>query len=480
MVKKWIPLTSMFLIVLALSIATYIYSNPIKNDSLCGQQLGTAKIFKMQLPIVHFGAVTKYLLPKPEKFPNAIQVAKDGSAWFGEQSVPAIGHLYLNGTYVEYDWPINYSPSTTAIWGIQLWNGGVWVTDALGAQLVGLDPNSGQLAAVKLSNAASFPYTTAIAPDGSLWFTELYGDKIGRLSSTCQLSEYTIPTSYGGTPTHIAFVNNTRGYYIDVGNATSGIGALLSFNPTNFAPRPVTANIDLYAPSGIAISQKTGTLWITQHGASSVASYQPENQSWTLYPTSTITYETTTLPYFDETNGSLVWFNEHYANRMAVLNSTERILTEYSLSNPPSSKIIGIDNALTFALGKDTAWFTELTANYVGFVDASFTPPYSISTKNQSITVKSGSAANVTVEVNGLSSIPLTVHFADSENITSEPQNIEFTSNATDLPSLNGQEVLQIRVKTESNLLPGQYTVLISVTNGLIYRGCYISLRVTS
>jgi hypothetical protein len=44
------------------------------------------------------------------------------------------------------------------------------------------------------------------------------------------------------------------------------------------------------------------------------------------------------------------------------------LLTEYSLSNPPANKTAQIDNALTFALGKDKVWFTELTANYIGYV----------------------------------------------------------------------------------------------------------------
>jgi streptogramin lyase len=468
------------LIVFALSVITFVYLVPTRNAPSCGEELGTAKISSAQLQSAHFGAVTKYRLPKPEKFPNAIEVARDGSVWFGEQTVPGIGHLYLNGTYVEYSWPFNYSPSTTAIWGIANWNGKIWATDALGAQLVGLDPSSGQLVAVKLPNATSFPYTTTVAPDGSLWFTELYGDKIGKLSLSCQLSEYKIPTSFGGTPTQIAFVNNTFGYYIDAGNATSGIGSVLSFNPAQFTPHDISPAIDLYAPSGIAISTQTGKFWVTQHGASSLAAYDQQRDSWAVYPTSTITYQSTTLPYFVATNGSLVWFNEHYANRMAVLDSHTGLLTEYSLSDPPANQIIGIDNALTFALGKDKAWFTELTANYIGFVDASYVPSFSASAQNQSIMLEPGAALTATVVVKGISSTPLTMQFADSENITSQPQDIEFSSNATRIPSLNGQLIFQIKVSASSNLEPGKYTLLVSVTDGLIYRDCYITLDVTA
>ena len=49
-----------------------------------------------------------------------------------------------------------------------------------------------------------------------------------------------------------------------------------------------------------------------------------ENGVWTVYPTSGVGYIGTTLPYFVETNGSLVWFNEHFGNRMAALDSQPR------------------------------------------------------------------------------------------------------------------------------------------------------------
>jgi virginiamycin B lyase len=465
-------------ILFALSITTLIFLQPVRNTS-CGQELGIAKISKAQVPSMHFGAVTKYLLPKPEKFPNAVEVAPDGSVWFGEQTVPGVGHLYANGTYFEYAWPFNYSPSTTSIWGIAFWNGKVWVTDALGAQLVSLDPSNGAVMVVKLPNINAFPYTITIGPDNSLWFAELYGSKLGKLSVDCRLTEYPTPKNFGGTPTQIAFVNDTLAYYIDAGNATSGMGSVLSFNPSNFVPRDISSGIDLYAPSGIAISPNTGAFWITQHGASSLAAYSPDSGSWTSYPTSTINYQSTTLPYFVALNGSQVWFNEHYANRMAVLNSTSGQLTEYSLSDPPASGITKIDNALTFALGKNSAWFSELTANYVGFVDASYVPSFSTRVNNESISLEPGSAANVTVIVKGYSHAPLRVQFADSENITSMPQNIEFSSDVTSIPSFNGQVTFQIELSAAKILQPGEYKILVSVTDGLVYRDSYLTLRIT-
>jgi hypothetical protein len=188
-----------------------------------------------------------------------------------------------------------------------------------------------------------------------------------------------------------------------------------------------------------------------------------------------------TLPYFVAANGSLIWFNEHYANRMAKLDTTRGLLTEYSLSDPPASRIIGIDNALTFAVAKDKVWFTELTANYVGYVDASYQPNFTISPPNNPIIkMKPGENTNLTFTIQGQSSQPLTIQFADTENYTAKPQKIIMTPNMQEITSLNGQTNLTVNVKTDETLNPGNYTLLITLTNGLISQSTYTHLQITT
>ncbi|MGP8069297.1 MAG: hypothetical protein ACLP5V_05360, partial [Candidatus Bathyarchaeia archaeon] len=148
----------------------------------CGTKLGAATVSHFKLPSAHFNGVTKFRLPADD-FPNGIAVASDGSVWFGEQNLPGIAHLFENGTMVEYAWPINYSPSITLIWGIAQWNGRVWASDALGAQIISLDPTTAIVYAIKLSNPNAFPYTITIGMDDALWFTELYGSSLGRIDA---------------------------------------------------------------------------------------------------------------------------------------------------------------------------------------------------------------------------------------------------------------------------------------------------------
>ena len=461
-------------LLLSASVAAVFFYSAINS---CGQTLGSATVSIFNLPSVHFDAVTKFRLPN-DGFPNGITVAPDGSIWFGEQNVPGLAHLYENGTMIEYAWPVSYSPSTTAIWGVADWNGRIWASDALGGQVVSLNPATAAVTAVKLSNIEAFPYTITVGPDNALWFTELFGSKLGRIDAQCKLTEYAVPKNFGGTPTQIEFQNTTQGYYSDVGNATTALSEILSFDTRQFAPKPIDGNFRPIAASSLTLTSQG--LWVAQHASSNLAYYNFETHSWSLFPTTPVSYIETTLPYFVAANGSLVWFNEHYANRIGVIDTRCDLLTEYSLSDPPANKTSQIDNALTFALRGNRVWFTELTANYVGYIDATYKPSFSVFADQQKFNANAGSKISVRLLVKGFSAGPLKIDFADSENYTGLPFRITMQTNETGIPSLNGLKVIDLTISTDSRLQPGSYALLITVTDGPVNQAVYVWLQVAN
>lgn len=115
--RVWYVLAVVLLLSGTILYAVYVYSS-----NACGETIGPARVSRFNLQSLRFDGVTKYRLPNNE-FPNGITVAPDGSVWFGEQNVPGLAHLYVNGTMIEYAWPVNYSPSTTSIWGVADWDG---------------------------------------------------------------------------------------------------------------------------------------------------------------------------------------------------------------------------------------------------------------------------------------------------------------------------------------------------------------------
>jgi len=276
----------------------------------------------------------------------------------------------------------------------------------------------------------------------------------------------------------MTFVNATLGYYVDAGEAGAGNGGVFTFNPTSFNASKVGGRKILYSPTSVAVGGSG--VWVTQHGASSLQLYNLKDRTWTTYPTSTVAYQISTLPYFVRTNGSLVWFNEHYGNKIAMLDTDSQILTEFSVSNPPATNGSQIDNVLTIALGKDRVWFTGWTANYVGFVDASFEPDFSISILGKPVLhVQSGRAVNLTLAVTGSSANPLSIELSDSELYTSKPVNIMMDAKPNNIESLSGQIMIPIDIVTAASLKPGGYTLLITVTDGLVYRSVYVTLSVS-
>jgi len=356
-----------------------------------------------------------------------------------------------------------------------VWLGKIWASDALGAQLVSLDPTTSLVRAVQLSNPGAFPYTITISPDDALWFTELFGSKLGRIDSQCKVTEYPIRTGFGGTPTQIQFQNSTYGFYADAGNAASALGEVLSFNPEHFVPQPVDGSFRPIAASSLTLT--SNGLWVAQHASSSLAYYNFQTQTWSLFPTTPVGYIDTTLPYFVAANGSLVWFNEHYANRIGVIDTARGLLTEYSLSNPPANKTSQIDNALTFALGGSRVWFTELTANYVGYIDATYKPPFSVYITQPRVALTAGDNVSTTLVVSGASTSPLKIRIADTENFTSIPFRINVITNETLIRLSNGEAMIDTTIRTDPRLEPGCYTLLLTVTNGSINQGAYVWLQ---
>jgi streptogramin lyase len=404
-------------------------------------------------------------------------VATDGSVWFGEQALPGMGHLFSNGTLIEYAWPFHYdSPEgLTFIWGIAVWDGCVWASDQAGSQLVAVDPETGMIRTISLA-PESFPYTLTVAPDGSLWFTEALASKLGRVDTQFNLKEYsTVPA---GTPAQIAFANESLGYYVDAGNVGLVQGAVYSFNPRDFVPTQLNSDGQtLLSPTSLALTNEG--LWVAQHASANLAYYSFSDQNWSLYPTTPVDYARSTLPYFVATNGSTIWFNEHYANRLAKIDTSRGLLTEYSLSDPPANNITGIDNALTLALSKDKAWFTELTADYIGYVDASYHPTFNFkSSPNTSLRSNYGTNTSATLDLEGNSS-KLTIVSSDSETATARPQKIILGLSKNEIPNLNGDTRITLTVSASAELSPGEYTILVAVSDGLVNQGIYVKLFIS-
>ncbi len=439
-----------------------------------------------------FDAVIEFTLPSLLSSPNAITVAPDGSVWFGENGLPGVGHLYPNGTLNEYRLPFSTNSEVSVcgelanIWGVAFWNGSAWAANENQPQLEGVNPATGAITNVTLKSETS-PYTLAVGPDGDLWFTQVAGGpEIGRVApGTYAVKYYQLPGNDSWLSAYVAFQNRTLGYVLAINPISAAVSPnaitsiVYSFDPESPTPafQQVGSNTTLYEPSSIAVGE--GGLWLTEHDGTGMAFFNATSSTWTIYPTSTVPYVPFTLTYFDASNGTTVWFNEHYADKIGAISDGGTRLTEYSVSNPPVNNLSLIPNTLTMAIGDDRTWFTQWTGNVVGFVNQSYVPPFATSTTNESVQIQAGSSARVQLQVSGHDSRSLSIQFSDSEFNNGTAKDIAFTPSPVVLPSLDGTQTLSVGISVGSQLRPGDYVAAITVTDGLVLSSVYVTITVT-
>ncbi len=450
--------------------------------------LGGTKPLKSSVQSTTFGAMTEYGLPSPSRWSNAITVAQDGSVWFGEQSVPGVGHLYRNGTLVEYPWPSAAQPSgsscgfETSIWGVAIWNGMVWGTGGDQNALVGVDPQNGATKVLNFTGVATFPYTLAVAPDGSLWFTALSSTAIlGRVSTSYAVSTYPVSGLGKEIPTQVEFANSSYAYFVAL-SPLNNSGGLYSFDPSAVTsavtPHKLGGNFQLVSPT--SVSSGLGSVWITQHGTASVVSLNLSSGEWTTFPTSTVNYTTSTLPYFISAGGGKVWFNEHYGNKIASIDPARGTMTEYSEADPPVTNGSAIGNDLTIARSPEGLWFTSTTGNYIGIVNSGYVPPFTLSAEGtNSASVQRGGQIGLRFSLSGNWKTSLSVKLSDSEYASSVPKLITMSPSAQLIPPGAGPRELQVQVSADGSLGPGRYTLAVTLTDGLAYQTAFVFLTVS-
>jgi streptogramin lyase len=139
------------------------------------------------------GVLSEFPIPTTGSIPSGITHASDGNVWFTEYLKSKIGRATPAGVITEYA-----LPSAGAI------PGGITALDDV---LAICEPGVNKLAffnvvglvfagETTMLTANAYPAGITVGPDGRFWFTELNGNKIGRVSAYGgALTEYPIPTA---------------------------------------------------------------------------------------------------------------------------------------------------------------------------------------------------------------------------------------------------------------------------------------------
>jgi virginiamycin B lyase len=151
------------------------------------------------------GVLTRFPLPNHNVQANFIAAGADGALWFGTDA-NTIDRITTAGVITEFTLP---TPNS-GVFGITAGpDGALWFAEPL-ANKIGRITTAGTITEIPLPTAGSGPTWIVTGPDGALWFTEaapvpigngdlaFNGNRIGRITTSGAISEFTLPTAGSG------------------------------------------------------------------------------------------------------------------------------------------------------------------------------------------------------------------------------------------------------------------------------------------
>ena len=242
-------------------------------------------------------------------------------------------------------------------------NGTVWFLENSLNAVGELNPSTGVVKSFKIPTANSSPQYIVAGPDKALWFTEFAGQHIGRIPMTAtsakQIHEYFVPqpnpglyTGNGANPNGIALGSDGNLYFTDNGGGAIGritpAGKVTAYN-TNEQPS-FGGNIE---------RGPNDTLWFTEGGGS------PPFNAGRVSTSGTPSVTEYNLPNsahsFAAGSDGGVWIVEN-GNKIARMDTSGHITNEY----PIPSAHPGANQITPGPAG--TLWFTEVNANQIACI----------------------------------------------------------------------------------------------------------------
>jgi virginiamycin B lyase len=320
-------------------------------------------------------------------------------------------------------------------WGITAGpDGALWFTE-LDGNKIGRLTTSGTFTEYSVPTPASRPYGITAAPDGALWFTEAGGDNIGRITTSGSFTEYAVPP--GSAPRGVTVGPDGALWFAEAGS--NKIGRITTSGSFTEYAIPTPASDPLGITAG-----PDGALWFTEEGGDNIGRVTISG-SFTEYPIPT----PASLPdgITAGPDGAL-WFTELSGNSIGRV-TTAGSFTEFSDIQVPIQITAGLDGGLWFTapnnigritttgssteyalptpggvpigitVGPDGAlWFTEPTGNQIGRLTPVDPTSTAVSCSPSSVVVGQSALCTATVTDNGNSgpTTPTgTISFASSD-----------------------------------------------------------------
>lgn len=327
--------------------------------------------------------IEEYYIPLTCSQPVGITVDRNDKIWF---VATWSGYLVVFDPdlrqFVDFIEIPNWK--TKGTFGSMVWSmefdkeGNLWFTDQVNDAIWRYFVSEKKFEMYKVPTIGSYPQGLSIDNKGMIWFSEIFGKRIGVLdpskvidNTTSGITEYPFEDIEYETlgPGLISKSYNNTIWFTAVTYPEGG--NIVGFN---VASKNFTV-FDLPEGSGVPIGiaeDDEGILWINDHATNLFFRFDPKTSLVKKYSTSLATSrnDTTTLPYWNIAKDDKIWFNEHEGNAIAYFDPVNSTLVEYQI---PTKGISwgNTSNPLKFTIDDGgSVWFTEWSENKIGVLQS--------------------------------------------------------------------------------------------------------------
>ncbi len=435
---------------------------------------------------------------------------KTNVKWYSSRSLVCMTSVILIASLLVSMHPFAYaqvptmtelSPPTanSAPYGLAIdSSGNIWFTEISGNKIGKLTPPS-TFQEFSVPTANAYPYGMAIDASGNIWFAEFNVHKIGKLNpSTGVITEYSVTSGSG--PREVAVDPSGNIWFTEFNSHKVGLmssaGVLLNEFPTT----------GLSYPTGIAIDA-SGNAWFCEQMTHKIGRLTPAG-ALSEYSIPTANAQPV---FLDIDSAGSIWFTETQGNKIGKMTAAGTVIAEYAIPTANSKPLcITIDASgnIWFSekdgnkIGKmtPTGSFTEYTiptpnsVTYWLAVDASgnvwFTesdgdkigrlsfPDFNIYSTPASLTVAQASSITSTITIRSVGAFSSSVALTTSWVGGSTPAGTTVEFNSTSLtPPPDGSKNATLTLTTSSSTPAGSYTLRVIGTSGALSH--YIDIAVT-
>ncbi|MGI0072491.1 MAG: hypothetical protein ACREA3_01600 [Nitrosotalea sp.] len=440
--------------------------------------------------------VTEYSLPNGT-WPNAILVDKKGMVWtVGSKSDTLIELDPKDLQLRSYQIPEDAGGIERMAWSmVEDKDNFTWFSQFGPEHLWRFDPETGKFE----------PFHTDAPPfqmkvdnsTGDIWFTTLSSDTLGvvqKIKSNTESDEsYKIsefPTGNDTYPSGLTLNGNSvwiteieKGKVAKFDVMRDANGLVVDVKKTLEIP----TKIQLSIPTDLLFSSNR-TLWITEHGPSTITKLGLNSQGFTRFATSQNRYDVASLPFWlrESSDRQGFWFNEHEGGNVAFFNVSSTTLTEFDVPTNSTEEVAFMLNLATDPHDPYKAWFSEWNSNRIGVVNRNLAIPFDINSNLDKVVLGNGSLRqeiDITISGNGkpIGSNYTTINLKASSSMEPAAGFVNMSAKFMDgnILDLTGASKQHFKLLLEDHSAPpGNYTVGISATNGMMTKTIFLDLIV--